>query len=290
MAFSSGLGQDLVTTRDQTPAPEGERPWTGISGWMPTRQAARSPLSAPAAGGSVAGRRDQRQSPRLGHRRPSPSRVTSASRRELSPAGSSRCSRRMCRRSSSRQSRRAAAPRATSATPSLWPRCCASVRSRRKVYKQRGRFTQLAYLAKAYQMLVSDDVRVQNRIKSLLRSRGVQVAGSAVYTDSRPEPTSTSSQSKPMPMADFFYQQHDQLTELRQAGPEADDRRSAQAPRVSLREELPRPRRSAHRTPAARGRHTLPLREQASRSGPTAVSRWSAAARPTGCGPAPASG
>jgi hypothetical protein len=40
------------------------------------------------------------------------------------------------------------------------------------VYKQRGQFTQLAFLAKADQMLVSDDVRVQNRIKSLLRSRG----------------------------------------------------------------------------------------------------------------------
>ena len=52
----------------------------------------------------------------------------------------------------------------------------------RRVYKRRGRFTRLAYLAKAYQVLVGDDVRVQNRIKSLLRSRGVQVAGSAVYT------------------------------------------------------------------------------------------------------------
>jgi hypothetical protein len=53
-----------------------------------------------------------------------------------------------------------------------------------RVYKQRGRFTWLAYLAKAYQLLVSDDVRVQNRIKSLLRSRGIQVAGSTVYTAS----------------------------------------------------------------------------------------------------------
>ena len=43
---------------------------------------------------------------------------------------------------------------------------------------------RLAYLAKAYQVLISDDVRVQNRIKSLLRSRGVQLAGSTVYTAS----------------------------------------------------------------------------------------------------------
>jgi len=85
----------------------------------------------------------------------------------------------------------------------------------RKVYKQRGRFTQLAYLAKAYQMLVSDDVRVQNRIKSLLRSRGIQVAGSAVYTadgrsayvDRLPVEATTT--------ADLLCQQHDHLSDLR---------------------------------------------------------------------------
>ncbi len=67
-----------------------------------------------------------------------------------------------------------------------------------KVYKKRGQFTRLAYLAKAYQILVADDVRVQNRIKSVLRSRGVKVAGSAVYS-ATPEgsPTSTACCRRP---------------------------------------------------------------------------------------------
>jgi hypothetical protein len=45
---------------------------------------------------------------------------------------------------------------------------------KRKVYKKRGEFGALGHRAKAYTLLVSDSVRVQNRIKSLFRSRGVK--------------------------------------------------------------------------------------------------------------------
>ncbi|MCA1789594.1 MAG: transposase [Thioalkalivibrio sp.] len=85
----------------------------------------------------------------------------------------------------------------------------------RRVYKRRGRFTGLAYLAKAYQVLVGDDVRVQNRIKSLLRSRGVQVAGSAVYTASGRTAYLDQLPTEVRAMADVLYQQHDHLAELR---------------------------------------------------------------------------
>jgi hypothetical protein len=58
---------------------------------------------------------------------------------------------------------------------------------KRKVYKKRGEFGELRHRAKAYTLLVSDSVRVQNRIKSLFRSRGVAVAGKGVLSATRRE-------------------------------------------------------------------------------------------------------
>ncbi len=55
---------------------------------------------------------------------------------------------------------------------------------RTKVYKKRGRFARLGYRAKAHALLVADSVRVQSRIKALLRSRGVAAAGGDVYSTS----------------------------------------------------------------------------------------------------------
>jgi len=43
---------------------------------------------------------------------------------------------------------------------------------KRKVYKKQGEFRELRHRAKAYTLLVSDSVRVQNRIKSLFRRIG----------------------------------------------------------------------------------------------------------------------
>jgi transposase len=51
----------------------------------------------------------------------------------------------------------------------------------RKVYKDRGRFRALGYRAKGYRWVTVDVARVKNRIKSVYRSRGVHVAGQAVY-------------------------------------------------------------------------------------------------------------
>ena len=51
-----------------------------------------------------------------------------------------------------------------------------------RVYKNRGQFRRLGERAKSYDFLVGDTVRVKNRLKSVLRSRGVAYgAGRSVY-------------------------------------------------------------------------------------------------------------
>jgi transposase len=85
----------------------------------------------------------------------------------------------------------------------------------RRVYKERGLFTRLAYLAKAHRMLVLDSVRVQNRIKSLLRSRGVAVSGRKVYSEAGRGSYLAQLPATVRPTAEFFYQQLDHLRELR---------------------------------------------------------------------------
>jgi transposase len=51
----------------------------------------------------------------------------------------------------------------------------------RAVFKQVGAYKTLRELGRAHMMVVQDVVRVQNRIKSLYRSRGVAVTGKQVY-------------------------------------------------------------------------------------------------------------
>jgi transposase len=51
----------------------------------------------------------------------------------------------------------------------------------RRVYKDGGRYRVLRDLGRAHAMVVRDVVRVQNRLKSLYRSRGIAVTGKAVY-------------------------------------------------------------------------------------------------------------
>jgi transposase len=52
----------------------------------------------------------------------------------------------------------------------------------RRVFKELGPYRKLRELARVYAMVVRDVVRVQNRIKSFMRSRGVEVAGKTVYS------------------------------------------------------------------------------------------------------------
>ena len=51
-----------------------------------------------------------------------------------------------------------------------------------RVFKERGGFRALGELSRTHDKLVRDCVRVQNRLKSLYRSRGVSVSGISVYS------------------------------------------------------------------------------------------------------------
>jgi len=55
------------------------------------------------------------------------------------------------------------------------------------VYKGLGEFGVLRELSRAYAMIVDDSVRVQNRLKSLFRSRGISTEGKEVYRASARE-------------------------------------------------------------------------------------------------------
>lgn len=85
-----------------------------------------------------------------------------------------------------------------------------------RVYKGRGQFGRLGNLAKAYGFLVGDTVRVKNRLRSVLRSRGVGYgAGQSVYAKrDRGEwlaklPAATRAQ------AELLYEEHDALVALK---------------------------------------------------------------------------
>jgi len=85
-----------------------------------------------------------------------------------------------------------------------------------RVYKGRGQFRRLGNLAKAYGFVVRDVVRVKNRLRSVLRSRGVAYgAGQSVYAKGDREqwlaklPESTGVQ------AELLYEEHDALMALR---------------------------------------------------------------------------
>jgi len=53
----------------------------------------------------------------------------------------------------------------------------------KRVFKEVGEFGTLRELGRMHTMIVQDVVRVQNRIKALLRSRGVAASGKSVYSE-----------------------------------------------------------------------------------------------------------
>ena len=54
---------------------------------------------------------------------------------------------------------------------------------KRRVFKEVGEYRTLGELGRTHAMIVQDVVRVQNRIKALLRSRGIAVVGKSVYSE-----------------------------------------------------------------------------------------------------------
>lgn len=90
-----------------------------------------------------------------------------------------------------------------------------------KVYKNRGRLGALRHLAKGYAMVVSDSVRVQNRISSLLRSRGLSTSGRGVYAVRCRDEWLARLPDAARPQAELLYREHDALMELRKQAKKA---------------------------------------------------------------------
>jgi transposase len=84
-----------------------------------------------------------------------------------------------------------------------------------RVYKKLGEFGQLRELSRAYSMVVSDSVRVQNRLKSLFRSRGIPTSGEEVYGAVAREKWLRKLPTKTRPLAEILYQELDGVKDLR---------------------------------------------------------------------------
>jgi transposase len=81
----------------------------------------------------------------------------------------------------------------------------------RSVYKERGHFGALGYRARGYRWIRDDAVRVKNRLKSVYRSRGVAVSGTAVYTASKRGAYLARLPRPAQPLAELLYEELDAL-------------------------------------------------------------------------------
>jgi transposase len=85
-----------------------------------------------------------------------------------------------------------------------------------RVYKSRGAFRRLGNLAKAYGFVVGDTVRVKNRLRSALRSRGVGYgAGQSVYAKREREYWLAELPGATRAQAELLYEELDALVALR---------------------------------------------------------------------------
>lgn len=87
--------------------------------------------------------------------------------------------------------------------------------TRIRVFKERGRFGRLRHLAKVHQTLVGDSVRTQLRIKTLLRSRGVQTSGRTAYAPREREEWVRRLPEAAQLHAQLLYREYDVVNELR---------------------------------------------------------------------------
>lgn len=83
-----------------------------------------------------------------------------------------------------------------------------------RVYKGVGQFGQLRELSRGYAMVVRDSVRVQNRIKSLYRSRGIPTGRKELYAPAAREKWLRKLPTKTRPLAEILYQELDGVRDL----------------------------------------------------------------------------
>jgi transposase len=83
-----------------------------------------------------------------------------------------------------------------------------------RVYKGLGEFGRLRELSRAHSMVVSDSVRVQSRIKSVYRSRGIPTGGKEVYSPAAREKWLKKVPVNVRPLAGILYQELDAIRDL----------------------------------------------------------------------------
>ena len=86
---------------------------------------------------------------------------------------------------------------------------------KRQVFKEVGAYTMLRELGRAHAMVVQDSTRVQNRVKALYRSRGIQVPGKSVYAEKGREEFMEKLPEGTRAAATTLYAQYDAVEEIR---------------------------------------------------------------------------
>ena len=86
---------------------------------------------------------------------------------------------------------------------------------KKRVFKEVGEYRTLRELGRAHGMIVQDVVRVQNRIKALLRSRGVAVSGRSVYSEKGREEFLAKLPEASRGAASTLYAQYDAVEAIR---------------------------------------------------------------------------
>jgi transposase len=86
---------------------------------------------------------------------------------------------------------------------------------KRRVFKEVGEYKTLGELGRTHAMIVQDVVRVQNRIKALLRSRGIAVAGKSVYAKKGREEWVEKLPEASRGAATILYAQYDAVESIR---------------------------------------------------------------------------
>ncbi|XXX80279.1 transposase [Sorangium sp. So ce134] len=86
---------------------------------------------------------------------------------------------------------------------------------KQRVFKEVGEYKRLGELGRTHAMIVQDVVRVQNRIKALLRSRGVAVEGKSVYSDKGREEFLKQLPDASRGAATMLYAQYDAVEAIR---------------------------------------------------------------------------
>jgi transposase len=87
---------------------------------------------------------------------------------------------------------------------------------KRTVFKEVGEYRELRELGRVHAMVVQDVVRVQNRIKAQLRSRGIAVSGKSVYSEKGREEFLVKLPDATRGATRTLYAQYDAVEALRQ--------------------------------------------------------------------------